>query len=93
MHSKIHPAKEILQRLGITNPETVTTKQASRYLTEVKGVPTAPSSLEVYRCRSKGPRYKKIGGRIYYTTSWLDEYARGVEIIIFDPSHSKRGAV
>ena len=93
MHLENHPAKEVLRRLGITNPETVTTKQASRYLTEVKGLPTASSSLEVYRCRSRGPRYKKIGGRIYYTTSWLDEYARGVEIIIFDPSCGKGGLI
>lgn len=39
------PAKETLQKIGITNPETIPTKQAAAYLTLIKGVPTAPSSV------------------------------------------------
>ena len=89
MSVKNQSATETLRKVGIVNPEVVTTRQASRYLTEISGIPIAASSLEVYRCQSRGPRYKKIGGRIYYTIGWLDEYAQGVEIIIFDPSRSK----
>lgn len=80
--------EEILQSLGISNPEALTTRQAAAYLSQLKSIPTAASSLEVYRCKSRGPKYKKIGGRIFYTTPWLDEYADGVEVKIFDPSRS-----
>ena len=83
-----HQLKESLQRIGITNPETIPTKQAAAYLTQIKNVPTAPSSLEVYRCTSRGPRYKKIQSRVFYTLAWLDEWARGVEVRIYDPSRA-----
>jgi len=78
--------KAALQQIGIINPDAVSTKQAAAYLSLVKGVPTAPSSLEVYRSKSRGAKYKKIGSRVFYTTAWLDEYAEGVEVKIFDPS-------
>ena len=80
-------AAEILQAIGATHPDLLTTKQASAYLTAL-GVPTAASSLEVARCKSRGPKYKKIGGRVFYTTDWLDEHAAGVEVRIFDPSRN-----
>ena len=85
-----HPRQleETLQTLGISNPETLTTKQAAAYLSQLKSIPTAPSSLEVYRCKSCGPKYKKIGGRIYYTAPWLDEYAAGIEVKVFDHSRN-----
>jgi hypothetical protein len=78
--------EESFKQFGITNPEAITTKQASAYLTKIKGIPTAASSLEVYRCQSRGPKYKKIGSRVYYTIPWLDKWANGVEVKIFDPS-------
>ena len=80
-------AAEILLALGVTNPDLLTTKQASAFLTAL-GVPTAASSLEVARCKSRGPKYKKIGGRVFYTADWLAEYAAGVEVRIFDPSRN-----
>ncbi len=76
----------ILKHIGARSPELVSTKAASKYLTDVKGVPTAPSSLEVYRCYGKGPKYKKVGSRIFYTLAWLDEYTNGVEVKVVDPS-------
>jgi hypothetical protein len=83
----IHPfTKKVLAEIGITNPETISTKQASVYLSQLKGVPTASSTLEVYRCQSRGPKYKKIGSRVFYTADWLDEYAQGVEVKIYDPA-------
>ena len=84
--NKYHHPQELLDRFKIVNSEAVTTKQAAKYLTEVKGIPTAPSSLEVYRCIGKGSRYKKIGSRVFYTLPWLDEYAAGIEVKIFDPA-------
>ena len=78
--------KEALQHIGIVNPDTITTKQAAAYLSQIKGVPTAASTLEVFRCQSRGPRYKKIGSRVFYTTTWLDQYAEGVEVKIYNPA-------
>jgi len=74
---------EFLKTIGVVNPESVTTKAAAAYLTIYKGVPTAASSLEVYRHRSCGPKYKKVRSRVFYTIPWLDEYADGVEINVF----------
>lgn len=81
VHNESH-----ISKIGIFHPEAVTTKQAAKYLSLVKGIPTAPSSLEVYRSTSRGPKFKKIGSRVFYTLDWLDEYANGVEVKIFDPS-------
>jgi hypothetical protein len=79
---------EVLRQIGIINPETIPTRQAAAYLSQIRNVPTAPSSLEVYRCQSRGPRYKKIGSRVFYTAAWLDEWAKGVEVKIYDPFRS-----
>lgn len=78
--------EEDLARIGIKNPLAIPTRQAAAYLTEIKNIPTAPSTLEVYRHRSRGPKYKKVSGRVYYTAAWLDEYADGVPVSIFDPN-------
>ena len=80
------PVQAILTQSGITHPGNITTQQAAAYLTQV-GVPTAKSTLEVFRCQSRGPKFKKIGSRVFYTKEWLDEYAQGVEVRIYDPSH------
>lgn len=79
------PDQARLIQSGITHPGNITTQQAAAYLTQL-GVPTAKSSLEVFRCQSRGPRYKKIGSRVFYTKEWLEEYALGVEVRIYDPS-------
>lgn len=34
----------------------------------------APRTLTVWRCDGKGPRYTKLGRRIFYRRSWLGEY-------------------
>ncbi len=81
------PVQAVLTQSGITHPDNITTKQAAAYLTQV-GVPTAKSTLEVMRTQSRGPRYRKITSRVYYSKEWLDEYAQGVEVRIYDPSHN-----
>ena len=78
--------EEALARIGIKNPLAIPTPQAAAYLSQIKNIPTAPSTLEVYRHRSRGPKYKKVSGRVYYTAAWLDEYADGVPVSIFDPN-------
>ena len=80
-------AAEILQAIGATHPDLLTTKQASAFLTAL-GIPTAASSLEVARCKSRGPKYKKVASRVFYTVDWLSEYAAGIEVRIFDPSRN-----
>jgi hypothetical protein len=93
MNTQLPPRhKAAIQELGIINPENVPTKQASAYLTKLVGVPVAPSSLEVYRSTSRGPKYKKIGSRCFYSLTWLDEWAAGVEIKIYDPSRCREVA-
>lgn len=85
-------SKKVLEELKIVNPECVTTKQAALYLSQIKGIPTAPSSLEVYRSTSRGPKFKKINSRVFYTLPWLDEHANGVEVRIYDPSKQEAAA-
>ena len=80
--------KVILHELVVIHPDSFTTKQAASYLSQIKGIPTAKSTLEVFRCRNRGPRYRKIGSRVFYSLTELDRYAHGVEIRIFDPSAS-----
>ena len=83
----IPPAiQEALIRIGVAHPEAITTKQAAKYLSEVKGIPTAKSTLEVHRFKSRGPKYRKIGSRVFYTWAYLEEWANGLEVRIFDPS-------
>jgi len=55
-----------LRELGVIHPDSFTTKQAASYLSQIKGIPTAKSTLEVFRCQGRGPRYRKIGSRVFY---------------------------
>ncbi len=52
------------------------TKEASEYLKK-KGCPGTSGTLEVWRSLGKGPRFKRIRKRVYYTTRDLDEFAEG----------------
>ena len=61
------------------------TQEASNYLTSC-GIPYSKKTLEVFRCKKRGPKYKKIVSRVYYEQSWLDEFVAGLEVKTFDPS-------
>jgi len=61
------------------------TVEASAYLTSC-GVPYSKKTLEVFRCKKRGPRYKKIVSRVFYEKDWLDEFLAGLEVKIFDPA-------
>ncbi len=66
------------------HPTAMTTKQASMYLSE-KGFPVKKSTLEVWRCQRRGPRFKKVMSRVFYEQQWLDSFLEGVQIKVFDP--------
>ena len=66
------------------------TQEAASYLEEI-GTPFSPGTLEVWRFYGRGPRYKKIGRRIFYEQSALDDFSRG-QIVETVDSISRRGA-
>ena len=68
-----------------TKTKLLTTAEASEYLTS-QGVPYTKKTLEVFRCKKRGPRYKKIVSRVFYEKDWLDEFLAGLEVKIFDPA-------
>ena len=47
----------------------VNTVDAAKYLGNTRG------TLEVWRCIGKGPRYRKIGSKVYYDLVDLEEFA------------------
>jgi hypothetical protein len=55
----------------------VNTSNAADIIGQKKG------TLEVWRCLGKGPRYKKIGGKVFYDVSDLEKFAnyRTIETI------------
>lgn len=63
----------------------MTTTEASGYLQE-RGYPGTPKTLEVWRSQKRGPKYKKVGNRVFYEPAWLDEYMAGIEVKIIDPT-------
>jgi hypothetical protein len=85
--------QQFFKEQGIINPNNLTTKQASEYSGKMLGIPVKPSTLEVYRSTSRGPKYRKIQSRVFYSIEWLDEWARGVEVKIYDPTQNHHGRV
>ena len=59
------------------------TRQAAAYLTE-RGVPVRVGTLEVWRCKGRGPRYFKIGRWARYEPRDLDRFAMGQVIDTVD---------
>ncbi|MGO9017270.1 MAG: DNA-binding protein [Syntrophobacteraceae bacterium] len=55
----------------------INTRGAAEYFKKL-GLPFRPSTLEVWRCRGKGPQYKKIGGMVFYEEGALLAFAVGV---------------
>ena len=74
-----------MQSTVSSTTKLLNTKEASAYLT-ARGIPYSKKTLEVFRCKKKGPKYKKIVSRVYYEQSWLDEFMAGLEVKLFDPS-------
>jgi endonuclease YncB( thermonuclease family) len=59
------------------------TKEAVEYL-QTLGLNFKPSTLEVWRSRGRGPRYKKVARKVYYEKSDLNEFIKGNKIETID---------
>ena len=69
----------------------LTTEEASHFLREELGVPVGTrKTLEAWRCLGRGPAYRRLCGRIYYSRKELEHFARGEEIATVD-SHGCSG--
>ena len=55
------------------------TKKASEYLRSL-GFPFTAGTLSVWRVKDKGPKYKRVAGRIFYEKTALDDFAKGVSV-------------
>jgi hypothetical protein len=62
------------------------TKEAAAYL----GV--KPNTLEVWRCKHRGPKYAKLGSRVIYDPDDLDDYYAGCSINTRDTEFYRAGA-
>lgn len=61
----------------MTDKQKLNTREAASWL----GI--QPNTLEIWRCRHKGPRYSKIGRRVVYDVKDLEEFfaSRSVETL------------
>lgn len=59
------------------------TNQASVYLKSI-GVSYTSKTLAVLRCYGRGPGFRRVGRRIYYTISELDHFASGHPVMTID---------
>ena len=66
----------------------LSTKQAADYMKEL-GAPFTPGTLEVWRCQGRGPRFKKIGRRVFYEKPSLDDFLRGETVETVDSFRRK----
>ena len=67
------------------------TKEAVEYLLSC-GLHFKQSTLEVWRSYGKGPRYKKVAGKIYYEKSDLNEFISGKKVETIDSVDNKRNS-
>ncbi len=52
-----------------------TEREASEYLKRERGIDRAPKTLRKMRCTSSdGPKFFKLGRRVYYEQSALDDF-------------------
>lgn len=68
--------------------ENLNTKQASDFL-ENLGTPFSPGTLEVWRCLGKGPKFKRVARKIFYTRSDLLNFAKGQVVETIDSIDSE----
>ena len=68
------------------NNQKLNTEEAASHL----GI--RPNTLEVWRCKHKGPRYSKIGTRVLYDVSDLEAFfmARAVDTMESDITPARR---
>ena len=59
------------------------TKEAAKFLAE-QGTPWTAGTLEVWRCKGKGPAYVRIHNRIFYPEESLRSFAQGNPVKTID---------
>lgn len=65
------------------------TQSAAKYLKSL-GLAFRPGTLEVWRCKGRGPKYKRVARKVFYERSALDEFARGHTVETVDSVAMKR---
>ncbi len=65
----------------MTSKQKLNTQEAADYL----GL--QPNTLEIWRCRHKGPRYSKLGSRVVYDLSDLDAFFASKSIETMESAH------
>lgn len=59
------------------------TREASKYLSEI-GISATPGTLEVWRCKGRGPAFIRVLGRVYYPEENLKSFATGQPVKTID---------
>ena len=54
----------------------LSTIEAAQHLKDL-GTPFTQKTLEVLRCRGRGPRYYKVGRKVFYDPTDLETFAQG----------------
>ena len=67
------------------------TIQAAQHL-KGRGTPFTPGTLEVWRSLGKGPRFIRVGGRIFYEPSALDAFIKGQTVQTIDSIDAGKAA-
>jgi hypothetical protein len=60
-----------------------TPREAVNYLKEA-GAPFSHGTLEVWRCKKRGPNFKRIAGRVFYEKADLDAFLIGTKVKTVD---------
>lgn len=67
------------------NKQRLNTREAAQYL----GI--RPGTMEVWRSLGRGPRFCKIGARVVYNITDLDEYAQSCVVETIDTVNMLQG--
>jgi len=68
----------------MNSKQKLNTREAAAYL----GV--RPNTLEVWRCKHKGPRYSKLGTRVIYDRDDLEEFFAAKAVDTIESAHTSR---
>jgi len=68
----------------MTSKQKLNTQEAAAYL----GL--QPNTLEVWRCKHKGPRYSKLGSRVIYDRDDLEVFFTSKTIETLESAHKER---
>ena len=72
-----------VQNLSIVEAASLSTKEAASYLKSI-GTPFSAGTLEVWRCQGRGPRFRRVNRKIFYTKEDLDQFIQGQVVETID---------